>query len=273
MPLWFRSKHCMNNMLTGPPASTPEALLGEVFDSITPKASKTELAIDGFVAYCETLDVDPTIDECYVLAEIVQTPSFGQVTREGFIKGWAKIYSEQQSWKSSVADNLALQKRLVRARIDQSRRDPEVFRAVYRSAFAASKEPGKRDVDMEAALSTWGTLFAAGLHRWRSANVDFMEAWKDYVTERFWVEDKKVEAEALARLARASELGEEEPEMQDKYGRWTRSVSRDLWNQLLPFALKALQDESLGFWSEEQAWPGLIDEFVLWCKAKGVVTA
>lgn len=49
---------------------------------------------------------------------------------------------------------------------------------------------------------------------------------------------------------------------------WTKSVNRDMWNQTLEFFLKVLQDEDLTFWSEDGAWPGVIDDFVAWAKVK-----
>lgn len=51
-------------------------------------------------------------------------------------------------------------------------------------------------------------------------------------------------------------------------GNWTRSVSRDMWNQTFEFAVKSREDESLGFWSEDGAWPGVVDEFVAWYRRK-----
>lgn len=41
-----------------------------------------------------------------------------------------------------------------------------------------------------------------------------------------------------------------------------------MWNQTLEFAFKSIDDESLDFWSEDGAWPGVIDEFVAWYKRK-----
>lgn len=50
--------------------------------------------------------------------------------------------------------------------------------------------------------------------------------------------------------------------------KYTKSVNKDMWNQTLEFFLKVMQDESLSFWSEDGAWPGVIDEFVAYVKAK-----
>ena len=40
----------------------------------------------------------------------------------------------------------------------------------------------------------------------------------------------------------------------------------------LEFAARTMADETLAFWDENGAWPGVIDEFVAWCRAAGVVS-
>lgn len=49
---------------------------------------------------------------------------------------------------------------------------------------------------------------------------------------------------------------------------WKKSVNKDMWNQTYEFYVKTLEDPSLGFWSEDSAWPGVIDEFVAWAKTR-----
>ena len=39
-----------------------------------------------------------------------------------------------------------------------------------------------------------------------------------------------------------------------------------MWNQTFEFFLKTLQDETLSFWSEDGAWPSVIDDFVAYVK-------
>lgn len=41
-----------------------------------------------------------------------------------------------------------------------------------------------------------------------------------------------------------------------------------MWNQLFEFYLKSIEDETLSFWSEDGAWPGVIDDFVAYAKEK-----
>lgn len=43
-----------------------------------------------------------------------------------------------------------------------------------------------------------------------------------------------------------------------------------MWNMILEFATKTMSDETLSFWNEDGAWPSVIDDFVAWCREKGV---
>jgi DCN1-like protein 1/2 len=48
--------------------------------------------------------------------------------------------------------------------------------------------------------------------------------------------------------------------------KWTKSVNKDMWNQTFEFFQKSMQDETLSFWSEDGAWPSVIDDFVAYVK-------
>ncbi len=50
--------------------------------------------------------------------------------------------------------------------------------------------------------------------------------------------------------------------------KWKKGVNRDMWDQLLVFAMKTIEMDDLSFWSEDGAWPGAIDEFVMFVKEK-----
>lgn len=45
-----------------------------------------------------------------------------------------------------------------------------------------------------------------------------------------------------------------------------RPVNKDVWDQTLVFAEKTVESGGIGFWSEDGAWPGVIDEYVEWIK-------
>lgn len=81
----------------------------------------------------------------------------------------------------------------------------------------------------------WQMLFAEPGMAWETNNRDWLELWKTFLQEK-----------------------------------WTRSVNKDMWNMALEFALKSMDDESLSFWNENGAWPSVIDDFVAWCREKGI---
>jgi len=106
---------------------------------------------------------------------------------------------------------------------------------VYRYTFVAGKEGDQRALALDNAKEFWKVIFSPPGRPWRSTTHDWLALWLDFLTNK-----------------------------------WTRSVNRDMWNQLLEFAGKTMEDETLGFWTEDGAWPSVIDDFVAYCKEKGV---
>ena len=137
--------------------------------------------------------------------------------------------------RSASATSSARRTAHLKALVGSLRSDAAYFKRVYRYAFAVGKEVDQRALSLENALVYWGMLFSAPGLEWRSPSHDWLDLWKSYLGER-----------------------------------WTRSVNRDMWNMTLEFAMKSMEDETLGFWSEDGAWPSVIDEFVAWCRERGV---
>lgn len=122
----------------------------------------------------------------------------------------------------------------VRDLVNRLPSESALFKRVYRYAFVAGREKDQKSLALENALIYWTMLFSAPGMAWKGKH-DWLELWKTFLDEK-----------------------------------WTRSVNRDMWNMILEFALKTLSDESLSFWSEDGAWPSVIDDFVEWCKQKGI---
>ena len=106
---------------------------------------------------------------------------------------------------------------------------------MYRYTFVAGKEPEQRALALDNAIEFWRVLFTAPGRPWRTASHDWLTLWTTFLEEK-----------------------------------WTRTVNRDMWNQLLEFATRTLEDDTLAFWSEDGAWPSVIDEFVAWCRTRGI---
>ncbi|KAK3313337.1 Cullin binding-domain-containing protein [Apodospora peruviana] len=213
--------------------------LNRMFDELLSEQDKVDdptgqtMDAESVEAYMQLLGVDHLSHELFVVLEIVNAHSLAKFTRSDFVDGWKAAY-----YDNGVQPDLQSHKRYVRSCIDKFARDPAYYKKVYQHAFMVGKEPAQKALDKEIAIAFWDSLLGpAGAHPWRSDNVDWLEVWKGYLEER-----------------------------------WTRSVNKDMWNQTLIFADKAMEDETLGFWNEDQAWPGVIDDFVLWCHKTGVVS-
>ncbi|KAK4215518.1 Cullin binding-domain-containing protein, partial [Rhypophila decipiens] len=137
--------------------------------------------------------------------------------------------------KEGVKADLASQKQYLKQCMTRFKNDAEFFKQVYRHAFVIGKEESQKSLEKDTAVAFWDTLFGPG-HPWKSKNVNWLKIWQEFLEAK-----------------------------------WTRSVNKDMWNQTLVFADKTMQDETLSFWSEDDSWPGVIDDFVAWCRETGYV--
>ncbi|TVY43099.1 Defective in cullin neddylation protein [Lachnellula occidentalis] len=155
--------------------------------------------------------------------EIVQAPTVGEISKQGFIEGW----------KAVGADTIPKQKAYVTKQVGKLSTDMDLFKRVYRHVFVCAREKGQKAISLENALTYWQIIFSPPGKPWVTASTDWLKLWSEFLTAT-----------------------------------WTKSVNKDMWNQTFEFAQKTMQDETLGFWSEESAWPGVIDEFVAYAKEK-----
>ncbi|KAJ9150743.1 Defective in cullin neddylation protein [Pleurostoma richardsiae] len=215
----------------GVSSAAREATLEKMFDDLRdPSADpKDSIAAESTMAYLTSLGVNMENAEMFVALELVQAPSFGEITRKGFVDGWKA---------TRVNPSKSAHQQYIRTRIAHLSSDPVYFKKVYRHTFIACKEPEQRALTLENALVFWDMIFSPPGRPWKTASHDWLELWKQFLGEK-----------------------------------WTRSVNRDMWNQTLEFANKSMADETLSFWSEDGAWPGVIDEFVAWFREKYPVDA
>jgi DCN1-like protein 1/2 len=131
------------------------------------------------------------------------------------------------------ADTIPKQKAYVAGQIKQLSVDMALFKRVYRHTFVCAREPGQKALPLDNALVYWEMVFNPPGKRWVTASTDWTTLWIEYLKAN-----------------------------------WTKTVNKDMWNQTFEFFLKTMQDETLSFWSEDGAWPGVIDEFVAYAKEK-----
>ncbi|KAF1815756.1 DUF298-domain-containing protein [Eremomyces bilateralis CBS 781.70] len=139
-----------------------------------------------------------------------------------------------EGWQELGADTISKQQSLAKSIQSQLPKDPAVFKRVYRHTFSLGINSERaRTIDLEMAIEFWKVLFSSQGWRWASKTTDWLALWQEYLLSN-----------------------------------WKKGVNRDMWDQTYQFALKTMEDERLGFWSEDAAWPGVIDEFVVWSNEK-----
>lgn len=181
--------------------------------------------------YLTDLSLSPDNIAVLVLSEIVASPSIGELPRAGFVSGWS----------AHGATTIAAQKKVLADQTSQlgsptARGVGGIFRRVYKHTFKLALPPGSKSVPLEMAVEYWRLLLGDAGFSWSGDHAPWLNWWTGFLEER-----------------------------------WKKAVNKDLWDQTLLFADKTMQDGTLSWWSEESAWPGVIDEFVEWAKTeKGV---
>ncbi|KAH7342800.1 Cullin binding-domain-containing protein [Rhexocercosporidium sp. MPI-PUGE-AT-0058] len=142
-----------------------------------------------------------------------------------------------EAWKKIGADSISKQQSYVAGQAKLLSTDMALFKRVYKHCFICAKEKSQKALPLENAIVYWEMLFAPPGMRWATSSTNWIQLWVEFLTTK-----------------------------------WTKSVNKDMWNQTVLFFEKSLQDETLGFWSEDGAWPGVIDQFVEYAKkARGEV--
>lgn len=136
-----------------------------------------------------------------------------------------------EGWKATDLTSFTkpAQKKHVSQLILKLSSDPVYFKKVYRHTFIAGKEAPQKSILVDIAAEYWKILFSPPGRVWESASRDWGGLWQTFLTEK-----------------------------------WTRSISKDMWNMTLEFAVKTMADEALTFYKFEDSWPGIVDEFVAW---------
>lgn len=142
-----------------------------------------------------------------------------------------------KGWKKiaeiASADTVAKQKSYIALQTTQLSTDLALFKRVYKNTFICSKERGHRALPLDNAIVYWQMLFSPPGMLWITRSTRWLDLWIEFLQKK-----------------------------------WTKSVNKDMWNMTLEFYLKTMRDESMNFWSEDGAWPSVIDDFVIYVKEK-----
>lgn len=134
--------------------------------------------------------------------------------------------------RCETVDKMAAHANNLRTRIPS---EPDLFRRVYRYTFPLCLVQGQRNLQFEIAVEQWNLFFTPpkGGIAWNTPTTPWLDWWIEFLESR-----------------------------------GKRPVNKDLWQQVEVFMRKTHEDEDFGWWSEDGAWPGALDDFVAYVREK-----
>lgn len=142
------------NNPTGGRANPIHDALNRLFNEyrdLAPTDSPDEIGMDGAFKLCEDMQVSLEDVGALVLFELVQSPSLGSITREGWVDGWT----------DTGADSVAKMRNVVLQRRSALPTDPELFKNVYNHTFILNLQERQKALLPEMAGAMWELLFRA----------------------------------------------------------------------------------------------------------------
>lgn len=146
--------------------------LGKTFDKYRddPKNTPDEIGVEGTGTLLEELNIDLSDVGALVFSELVQSPSLGTITREGFVDGCS----------DAGADTLPKMRNIVLQRRSQLSTDKELFKKVYNHTFVLALQEKQKGLSMDIAMEFWKVLFAKPAFEWRTASTPWLDWWFEF---------------------------------------------------------------------------------------------
>ncbi|WRT65161.1 uncharacterized protein IL334_002104 [Kwoniella shivajii] len=216
---------------TSTPSKGQEKKLGEIWEKYKDPSDSKLVKIDGTLAICEEIGVDPSSDSVlFCLAADLGSKVTGEWEKEPFVKGIASYPGNIDSLSSLRGYLPNLRKKL--------NSDPEYFKKVYMHTFTLAKgqDFGARTLQLDTALDLWSLFIPPAL----SSSPSALSRTSDNTPPQF------TETEFALWL-----------EFMKKKG---KAVSKDTWSLLVDF-IRSI-DKEFKEYDDEGAWPSTIDDYV-----------
>ncbi|KAJ4372791.1 Scaffold-type E3 ligase [Didymella sp. IMI 355093] len=160
-------------------SATTKTALNKLFDKYRENATAEPdlVGVDGAMEYLQELQIDLEGLDSLAALEIIQAPTMGEITREGFVNGWLE----------RDCDTIEKQKTYINNLKTQLPSDRTVFTRIYKYTFFLAKTGQQKAVSLEPAMAYWDLLFSSPLSavKWTSPNTPWLDWWKEFL-EASW---------------------------------------------------------------------------------------
>lgn len=151
--------------------------MSKTFDKYreNPTEEPDEINVEGTGKLLADMDISLEDIGSLVFSELVQSPSLGKITREGFLEGVSDV----------GADSLAKLRTVIIQRRSALSSDRTLFKNVYFHTFTLALQANQKAVQPDVALEFWQLLFSSSGLEWRTARVPWLEWWCEYQEEKY----------------------------------------------------------------------------------------
>lgn len=124
-----------------------------------------------------------------------------------------------------------------------------------------SSKPGIR-IPLPVAVEIWHVIFEQPSFKWSTDSCPWLDKWIEFLGREH--DDMAV---GPARVGETDDDGDGDDDDDERF-KPTDSISKHVWGAIPSFSRRCFDDETLDWWAPDQDWPTLIDDFVVWAKAK-----
>ncbi|KAF1991304.1 hypothetical protein K402DRAFT_389475 [Aulographum hederae CBS 113979] len=155
--------------------NTHKAALSKLFDKYRddPKSADT-ISMDGMQKYMTDVGVSPEDVSFLILSELVQSPSMGEMERNGFVTGWSgagmALLEQQQTFLQQTRSNLS--KPQYRGQL----------RKIYKHTYTLLRPASARTLDLDVAIEMWRVLLSAPSIDWSTPSTPWLDYYVEFLT-------------------------------------------------------------------------------------------
>jgi DCN1-like protein 1/2 len=201
--------------------------LTSIFDKYRDDPKNEPDAIDAEGTSTLLGDIQIGLDDvgALIFSEIVQSPSLGRITREGFVDGLTEV----------GVDSLPRLRNVVLQRRSALPTDRDLFKSVYNHTFTLALAQGAKTLPLEMAIEFWRMLFTAPAYEWKTASTPWLDWWLEFqqakktkaVNKDLWKQTLNF-AEATMKDDSLSFWNEESswPSVIDEFVEWVKEEKR-----------------------------------------------
>lgn len=163
------------SFFSGPTNGAPNPLranINKIFDKFRddPKHEPDEINAEGTQKILSEMGIGLDDIGAFVFSELVQSPSLGRITREGFMDGCLDV----------GADSIGKIRNVVLQRRSQLSTDKETFKNVYNHAFVLGLANNQKSLALDVATEFWTLLFSSAGYEWRTSKTPWLEWWLEF---------------------------------------------------------------------------------------------